>query len=367
MILPHLNAVSPISLAVKEATPRSVYDTIFEALCAFLGMHCGGWTHKWFRIPIITFWLAVLAATVYIAPYLVSSYNYSPNDPRSLAEISNLTACFVHVLSSTYMLCVFMKNGNGIETLLQKGGRRFRHVIMPLSGILIHFTQNVSRLLVSPVPSISLLIDAVFMSLAAPKAVFLIVYLDVVDNILSRVTRLNRRLQEAETISSELIDEKWNLRDQISETDRFFSLLMLSVHFQNMFSVVFYVVQIAERDTEISETAFQMSTVAAVFVTQFYLAGRSSLLELRNMETGCIMFKRFSQGAFAGVPRDAMLPIFRFREEWDILRSGWFPHNKKNFWKLLSRLVTVSAIVLQFDFKIARFIEELGEYDSRRF
>lgn len=193
-----------------------------------------------------------------------------------------------------------------------------------------------------------------------PAATFLTAYLDVLNNIVGNSECLTECARNPELSLDNLLSKKWELRDQVRKSNKFFSVATFFYYSQANFAILISFGDIMGRNLDSMTGVLVTSNTIAYLITLLVLARKSSRLETHAIELENRVRRRlFWENSSTRCEVD-IIPAFNFREEWDCLRVGCFAHNDGNFWRFISFLITSVAVILQFDYKVIRTITSLA-------
>lgn len=150
------------------------------------------------------------------------------------------------------------------------------------------------------------------------------------------------------------------LRHRIQKANRSFAWLLALYHSQIFLSAVRAAMNFLEpKSTYLDRILIVLGKLALIFQL-FDLARKSS--ELERLCVG--IEQRFSDGLQSGVgDQDGlrqMLSVMRYHEDLDALGNGCYQLGTQRFMGFLITSVTCTAVILQFDFRIARAVTDLS-------
>lgn len=188
----------------------------------------------------------------------------------------------------------------------------------------------------------------------------LVVYEDMACNLVRDHTRI-RDATRAETLNwKNLISAKWRTRDQTRKINALYAGPLV-VLYSNMFlSAVYIGAELILRNLRPWILFFATLNHICFMIQMILLAHKAT--EVRNVceETESGLLRRLSERSTLDYVDSATMASFRFHDEWDSLRVGCFAHNLQNFWRYISVVTTCVAVVLQFDYRVVRAINDLS-------
>ena len=310
----------------------------------------------------MVFWLHefILASVATFLEFVVFPEVSTLGAMMTPMEIAALSAWIAYVVSAMCTVSFFFRYRQSVAPLLQRNGRVFRDVApfvmcaLPTLGACI-------RALISTTQTRRILSRIAFLGMETTMATFIMVYLDVVNNIVTKSNHLEAKSRDPGSSLDELVTMKWEIRDKIWESNRLFSMPMGGYSIISSLTLLYYSAKVAGSDGDAAVRFQNAGNGFAYLLMYLLLANRSSLIEQSDLETHDNILKRLYREEVSRYARNDFLEVFSFREEWDVLRVGCFVHNIKNFWRFLSHIITIVAVTLQFDYKLVRNLGNLGE------
>lgn len=342
------------------AMVASVPDVIFRSACAFHGLRCG---FPRLRCFSLMFWF--LTASVF--PYAVGSYFYAITfgsaDIVSLSEVTYAAGASMYLVSTYCSLYIFVLKRESIEGLLQRNSRKPMDVLLPLLCLIPHIGSTVYSI-ASMTNFGFILSHACFIIGDLSMMTFFMVYLDMINNLISRLQNLHKLSTKVGRDWNLVVLEKWRIRDAVQTINSFYSLPLSLHHFQLFISSTFYLKAIIGDLFGVGMVKlFYLITAVSINAPIVIAAWKASTLVSHCYLTENHLLKLCGTRSWGSRDRDlncGYARVLQFREDWDSLRVACFIFSKENILKFLSTMVTCVAVVMQFDFKVSRALATLA-------
>ena len=334
----------------------TVHDSVLHVICSIHGLQIAARVPKWLRYVTMIFWTVVFSTVLTTIREMLAVTVYEPGRVISSSDISCYLCAIVDISASIYVIVTFLNRQKSFEQLLRKNGRGFGAVYSPLALALPWIIFTVYYAVKMETIELRLSFISLLFILTSGTT-FLMIYVDIAENLIEASEDLWRWSQDTGQCSDGLLRAKWELREKIRVANELCSLPMLA-HYIHLGLLVLYVFsRTLAHGPDVYDFMGYLSHVTGYFLAMFYFAHRSSMLEKFALGTEKHILR---QALFDKYRAPDMRRVFRFNGEVDVLRVGCYPHNSKNFMKMLGALVTCVAAVLQFDYTTTKKINELA-------
>lgn len=314
------------------------------------------------RILGLFFWS--LAAATY--PFTVLLYFYyttfQTRDQVGLSDITSAFGAFNFMLSTLASIFTFIVNHKSVERLLAIDASSAVNVFVPLLCGIPFFLTCMS--IISRTDEIVIFVGYVnYVTFDASMTIFFVLYMNVNSSVLGQLERLYQVTQKDNYSWNFLMREKLRIRQEIRVINSIFAL-PLALHYVQLFiGVIFDFAATMGHSMHPYEKSILMGSLFTYLVTLLRAAHMGSQITSKCLDTE---FHLMTLAVHTTASRDTTerseaINVLRFRGEWDALKVACFESSLENFIKYLSAMVTCVAVVLQFDYKVVRFITNLAK------
>lgn len=337
-------------------------DKVFRGLCAADGLRLGLERNICLKIMCFAGWLVTTIVSCGAVAYYVPGRLALEKEKVSLTVSVNLINSILTLIFAWCWKLSFMLNNDSFDYVLQVSGRRLRDIFPLLLCLCPYLILNFVA--ISQFADRSLQLGRiVFVLYDFSRMNFLMLYNDALIKILKIQIELKVSIATPMTATSrdEISSRKWLIRDLITKVNDLFALplIMFYLHFLTM--VVCFFCDFFGQSSELNELSVIMASVLCDIFQALSLVNKCSTVAAHNAELEGYVFKQtLSKDGDELVDAD-FLAVFRLREECDFLRVASFTIDIRSFLKYLTFCVTLVAIVLQFDYKVVRYVKTLAD------
>lgn len=246
-----------------------------------------------------------------------------------------------------------------IKPLLRKSGRKFNEVVLFMILMLPIFVSR-TLWIIQNNRLVTLLGNFHFLMQYVTMVTALVVYEDMACNLVRSHMRIRDATRAATLNWKALIAAKWKTRDQTRKINALYARPFV-VFYSNMFlSTVYIAAELILRNLKPWILVFASLNHVCFMIQILLLAYKASAVRCMCEETERELLRRLSETVSVEYVDSATVESFRFHEDWDSLRVGSFPHHLSSFWRFISVVTTCAAVVLQFDYRVVRAINDLS-------
>ena len=327
-----------------DAFRCTFYDSIFRGICYVHGLETDVLqkpsSRNMHRLLLVIRFLA-FACGITLYYFSTSASGRS----SSLADITSLLGGYLFHLSGMSAAIVLKLCRGKIQSLLQKGDRRFNDVALPAVWSVPYFLYSLSKF--STVRgSVPQLTELFCIHIEFTRISFIIIYTDILITLKNQGQYQVLNLIRAGREPDRFIPAKWAIRDGIRELNSS-SPKILGMFYLEFFMTIIYVFsELLNRTLEPLSLLLYLSNVAFQAAQLFLLAKKSSAVTAISLQIEYHLSKRLVPGTSVEVA------VLRHREEWDILEIACYTHSVSNYFRFLGFAFSCVAVVLQFDYKV---------------
>lgn len=188
---------------------------------------------------------------------------------------------------------------------------------------------------------------------------FFVLYDDAMNNIRKVQIRLEISMEATKYLNAfESLSLKRKIRYLIRKLNKQFALPLAMFYSQIVMAILFSFSRVVGARTTITESMNFILFQFFLILIHFCLAGKASSVAAHGAKVESILIMRSSGGL--QVECANLLGVLRFREDWDVLRVACFPLRISNLLSFLACCITCVAVILQFDYKVARSLSRLS-------
>lgn len=186
-------------------------------------------------------------------------------------------------------------------------------------------------------------------------------YDDAVSNILELQADLQLSMETSSIpMESNHRSRKWLIRKHIRRVNKLFAF-PLATFFSVLLPVVFFTfTQFFDHRLNPSESALVLVDQGCYLIQMFGIARKGSLVRSRGVDLEGFLAQQSSPARFAFHSRAEVSSVFGMREEWDAMQILGFSLDVPNFFRYLGFCISFVAVVLQFDYRVVRAMNNLG-------
>lgn len=340
-----MRRIFPSNVKLNSSTRA---DRVFWVLCTITGLCFESRRNSYSRILCI-FGLIVTAAVSFCS---LPWWFYKEGTLTSSSSVILLAG----VISKTVTLrwkILFIREYDSFEFILRSRGRRSTDLLpflSPLFPKLVLTFKILSEATTWWVP----FCEMTHLFYTFSMSSFLMLYADAITKILGIQNDLMLSLENLDSSSDadSLIPRKWLIRDLTAKVNALFARFMVVFYFKLLTTVILLFNLIALQTSESTELYLTYVWIIAALLQILLTVRKCSTVNTNNLRLESYVFKLAYEES-RGIDAN-FLSVFRVREEFDDLKVGTFTIDIQNFLKYLTFCVTIVAIVLQFDYRIVR-------------
>lgn len=352
------------NLCGEPRSSVSVCDTIFRSLWLVTRLPISSGGRRWVHWTSLAFAFTTQMVILFsrLSRIYKETFELRPR-PLSFSNVLASIGSVFLVAYSSHVSYVLMKDRTRIESLLRRSGRVYCDVLPFLLCPIPYLVAEI-RFVARHAAVLFILGGVTFAYQVLTTSVMLLVCYDTAQALLLRLRRLRISSKEPTLIWTNVISEKWKIRDQTAEINAVFALPLAEFYMQYFLSIIYFSAE-AIKDDMVPFDSYVMSVnMLSVSLLFFMLARKSSEIRSQCVETQATLMKRLDANTtLSGVDFASMIH-FQFSEDWDSLRCGCFALSMSNFLRYLSMVFTSTAVVLQFDYHVIRKINTLSAMTS---
>lgn len=185
------------------------------------------------------------------------------------------------------------------------------------------------------------------------------IYLEVLAIVECRCRHLLAALSDRTLRSSDLVDQKWEIRDLISTLNSLFSFPLVFIYSQISIGSVILFVHCVTGIRPVQTTLFAGCQLCLGYITNSMARKCSNIMALL-IEVERRLLRGLHEVEFCSEYPQLQWRVLHFDEKWDAPHIGCFVLNQRTFMSFLATSFTCLAVVLQFDFKVVWVVNELA-------
>lgn len=305
-------------------------------------------------------WLFTALLYIGAVPWYEVSQVSSKTERLTLAESVDLICGVVGAFGALRWKLSFILRNDDFESTLLVNGRRFRDFLPIL--LCSCPLQVMTVMLAATAPSWPVLLGYLFFIIYNSTTITsLLLYNDAMLNILQIEADLAR---SAKTLidENEFIAKKWELRDRIKSVNELFAEPLMILYSQLPMMVLFTFCEVLGRSPELGELVVLIICMFSYLYQFLFLVRKGSDLNARTsiLDMRLHLKIAMSDNGEDCVHLNSVIVQFCPRGELDSLRVICYTIDTANFMRYLLFCVTVVTILLQFDYKVVRYVNKLS-------
>lgn len=323
---------------------------------ALFGLHSGSRGKLRFHHLAVAIWFAIHILGIGITvkwwhKTLLEAQTITSSMPTILALnliLLGSTVCFQAKIIILHDRLLLLRERTG-----RQPSEFLTQILLSVPFFLIEFRGNVALRSME-----DLLKEIYFGAVHLNVTVLFMISNDVLINLRTSLTNILTHTENLDENEEKIRNEKWKFRDRIVEANRIFAWIWAAQHVRIMILAVFIVSEVLDPELRCVDRILMMMFEGSLLVRLFQLAWRSSAIARSCLK---IEERFLNKIQVCEEGREAARHIFHamtYREEWDIPRSGCFPLETKRFFNFLVTSVTFTAVILQFDHRVAGLLIE---------
>lgn len=190
---------------------------------------------------------------------------------------------------------------------------------------------------------------------------FLSIYKDITSGLINDQRDIVESLRVGRANCLDSIAKKWTIRKRIRDTNLIFSGVLTIMYLLDFIAAIYILNAAILRRASWGEKAFLLLILCLRPAQNFGLARQCSELRSWCLEADRLLLVQLQDKRMCEKCHRDTSAVFRFHDEWDVLKIGYFSHSAENFVKFLATALTCSAIALQFDYKMLRELTASSE------
>lgn len=341
---------------IRRFPAANFSDLISRLLYASMGLHTG--FEKKIRLQNITFVVWLVIHVVGFLIVLKSWYNLVLEPGTKNLSLFTLFVSECIYLGAVVSFSIqIVRHHDEIELFIRRNGRQPKQVLLQLAYftpfVVLGFRKGFSATDIETV-----LNEFYFFPVHYTVVVFFLACGDIVFNLKRAHNNLLASMANVEARHDHIRFLKWKLRDRVQQINRIFSWSW-AIHYGLIFNIgVFAIIEAIDRNLSVYDKGVLLMADISFVHRLYKLAEAStSLKELCLKIESQLLSRRRGNEINRNIP-EILIPTLTYREDWDILRSGCFPMESKRFFSFLVTSVTCTAVVLQFDYNVARNLQQ---------
>lgn len=335
----------------------SASGSLFRFICSCHGLEAG---FPKIRILSLPLWFAAAVTWPFTVTIFFLYTTILSEDRVGLSEVTGAMAAINYLLVTLASMNAFIRNRKKVEGLLRGEATTVLDVFVPLLCSIPLLVTCLSLLCrVGSLPMIMGYANYIAFKLSATA--FSMIYASIGSSIVLQLAKLDKLNRTRDVSWNYLLSEKFRIRKEIETVNSVFAL-PLTLHYSLLILGVTSDVADAMSSTlRYFEKILLLISSFTYLVSMAYGAYKGSLIMSQSVNTEFYIWTLvISRADERNSDRQwEAIGAFRFREEWDTLRVACFTSKLGNFILFLSASFTCVAVVLQFDYKVARYISSL--------
>lgn len=332
----------------------SFSSLIFRFCCSCHGLEAG--FPKIRIISLVLWFFGTVFSPIAVAIYFLSTTLLS-EDRVGLSEITGGLAAISYMLWTLATVNAFILNRKSVQGLVQSEGTKALDVLVPLVCSIPFLLTCLS--IVCRVNRFPIIIGYVnYAGFKLSATVFSMVYANVGSSILSQLENLHELVRSRDVSWNFLLSEKIRIRKEIESVNSIFARPLTFQYVLMILGVTSDVAAVMGSTLRNLEKIVLLISTFTYLANLIYAAQKGSMVISQSVDTEFYVWTLVVSRVDV---RDSerqweAIGVFRFREEWDTLRVACFASDLGNLVSFLSATITCVAVVLQFDYKFARYI-----------
>lgn len=365
-----------VKVQIQLGRQKQDRSRLFMLICLLLGFDMRDKTKRWSSCAVFTFYLTTLVLSIYPTVLIIKEHYVSQPSLVNFAQLGQMLSSYV-VMVLAAQIIVFKRTE--LSNLLKgASGQSWKQitclVILIVPGFIIY---NVLIITIchwkSFAASFSLIL---FAHRIHVRNLLNVIYIEATSVLETRCKSL-LELSSTQRLRPQLLaNEKWLIQKSIMQLNALFAVPIAVVYLQITLDSILLTGTIATKITESAGLAVMFMHICFL-VTVYVMAWRSSRLMSSLQKLEYRLLQRLSEAEayddemlMEKINADQCCPSVQlkmicFDDNWDTPRVGCFVHSQKTFFKFCATLVTFLAIVMQFDYRIMRVINDLAHKYGR--
>lgn len=336
---------------------RTPADVIFQIFLACYGLHAASLPKRWTKIACSVTWTVASCFYTLTGLWYVCDKLIAPSR-LSLSEITVILGVTSYSLFLPYLLFGLLCKRRSIQPHLRHHGRKLGEVFPFLMLLLLIIPWIIYKEeFRTVIASFSMLSQHMTM------AVSFMIYEDMACSLDQDHRRIRDALGSNSSTWEQLVAAKWGIRDRTRDINTLTGV-PLAVSYANLFvSSVYITADMILQGGDIWLKTLAIVSHSANLIMHFVVARKASEVRSRSEETERELLRRLGGTSTLGSVDTATMECLKFHPEWDTLYVGCFTHSLQNLSKFTSIIITCVAVVLQFDFRVVRTINDLSKLE----
>lgn len=331
-------------------------DSLSHFLYATLGLHSVSGRNLNLKKATCAIWVVI--HTVGIVAEVTWWY-------RDFAKTQTISSSLVAIFLTSFLfigaaICFHAKIiflHDELQQLREREGRLFGEflvqILFSVPPLLIGVRETISERNME-----TLLMEIYFALLQLCTAVFFMICNDVLINLQTTLNNILACTADTDMDHEKIRRERWSFRDRIKDANEIFSWTWATHHVRNLFLAVFIVSEVMRPELGHVDRAILVIYEGSQLARLFALTWRSSVLKTHCLTIEERFLNKIQAHENGRQAAREIFPAITYREEWDILQNGCFPLETRYFFSFLATCVTLTAVILQFDQRIQRMMNE---------
>lgn len=346
-------------MAEAASARETLPDSIFRILCAMNGLSTRRPCSIWGKVLPLGVWTATFLVWIHWVYSLLYRLHSRRRDELSLPQEFFVLNRIIYSINCQYWGLYLILRSTAFEPFLQKRGRRFRDIAVPVLFASSYQILYVVRIMLMK-GWLSRCHAMTHFSLVSSMMTFFLVYEDAINRILKIHADLNVSTRATMWLDvTRIISRKMSIRRTIEQINQRFAI-PLALHYSLTISLLLRVFfQLVENRTPLLEKVLVIVGHGFMLVLFYSVARKGSKLASKSLELESLVLTRYSSSNTRH--QTLVRRALRSREEWDVLLVGTFSLSVPNWLKFLTFCITCVAAVLQYDFEVVGTLNGLGK------
>lgn len=360
-MLLRVSSATPGGLEPDEERIVTWGDRIFNISSRVHGLRSRSTPNRWRRLEFAL--VLLIVAPCYLSNgilYLYWSSATRDRRPQSLSDITISASVVWFTLSTVYVLLVMRMKNTEIAPLLQRNGRRLIDTVLFIL-LALPECMIVTKTTFTDKGFLEQLTGMIFLVQYFNMVIFFGIYKDIADALTEDLERLRRVTMDSMPRWEYLISVRWKIRDRIRTANSVFSVSLSFFYVQGIMTTVYVAAELTLQEFGTEGDVLICLSHICYFSKLIILASKASKVRSLSKDLERDYLEKTCNIGSVSYIHFVAARTYKAQEDWDTMTVGCFSHNLQNFWRFVSVLTTCVAVVLQFDYRVVRMINDSAD------
>lgn len=348
------------SWVIPKATKERKYD-FFRVICLIFLFDPQSPNRAPRSWPTFIFYLVLICVSIY-PTWIVFERIFTQRLSLALIAYVNQVLISYMIMVGTIVLICFRRT-ELFQLLATRNSRNWRQYaficVLNIPPIILHINTSLQKHF-DDMLTISVF-NACYLHRTVLRTLPVVLYLEALSILKMRAQKLLQTLADAPCRCEDIVREKWLIRDSIETLNANFAALLTLYYFQTSMGNIVLV------SCFVTSTWLSLGIIFSACQASLYLAiytmvkGSSELAaSLYQIEVSVL---RLMTGPKASSRWCSPFQwrVLHYDETLESPKIAWFRHSQATFVSFLVTNFTCLAVVMQFDYKVVRVVNDLAE------